>query len=86
MPSPKRTRTWLAPTLVVAALAILFVIGCVTGRGQPHMQNALDQLQGAKSELQVALTDNGGHRVRAMRLVDDAIAEVQAGMEYAAAR
>jgi len=72
--------------LVFSALVVLFVIGCVTGRGQPHMQAALDHLQGAKAELQSAVADKGGHRVRAIELVDRAIGEVQAGMEYAAAR
>jgi hypothetical protein len=77
---------WRTPLIVVPALVVLFVIGCVTGRGQPHMQAALDHLQGAKAELQSALTDKGGHRVRAIELVDRAIGEVEAGMEYAASR
>lgn len=72
--------------LVVSALVVLFVIGCVTGRGQPHMQAALDQLQAAKTELQTAVADKGGHRVRAITLVDQAISEVEAGMAYAASR
>ena len=72
--------------LAFSALVALFVIGCVTGRGQPHMQAALDHLQAARSELQIATADKGGHRVRAIALVDRAIGEVQAGMEYAASR
>lgn len=72
--------------LVGSALVLLFVIGCVTGRGQPHMQAALDHLQAAKTELQTALADKGGHRVRAIALVDEAIGEVQAGMAFAASR
>ena len=86
MSSKRPIRSWLAPALVISALAVFFVIGCVTGRGQPHMQAALDQLQGAKTELQVALSDKGGHRVRAITLVDEAIGEVEAGMAYAASR
>ena len=72
--------------LVCSALVVLCVIGCVTGRGQPHMQAALDHLQGAKAELQSAVADKGGHRVRAIALVDQAMGEVQAGMDYAASR
>jgi hypothetical protein len=86
MPPVRRTRPWLTAALITSGLVVLFVIGCVTGRGQPHMQAALNELQGAKSELQVALSDKGGHRVRAIRLIDDAIGEVEAGMEYAASR
>lgn len=85
--SPRnRASSWRGALLVAPALVVLFVIGCVTGRGQPHMQAALDHLQAAKAELQSALTDKGGHRVRAIELVDRAIGEVQAGMEYAASR
>jgi len=76
-----RTALFLAPVLVV-----LFVIGCVTGRGQPHMQAALDHLQSAKAELQSAVSDKGGHRVRAIELVDRAIEQVNDGMTYAASR
>jgi hypothetical protein len=47
---------------------------------QPHMYNALGALQNARSELQVAERDKGGHRVTALRLINDAINEVQAGI------
>lgn len=76
-------RTWL---LLAPVLVVLFVIGCVTGRGQPHMQAALDQLQSAKSELDSAATDKGGHRVRAIELVNRAIDEVNAGIDFSASR
>ncbi|MGD1148001.1 MAG: hypothetical protein ABR961_08640 [Thermoanaerobaculaceae bacterium] len=85
--SPRnRTSSWRTALIVAPALVVLFIIGCVTGRGQPHMQAALDHLQWAKAELQSAAADKGGHRVRAIELVDQAIGEVQAGMEYAASR
>jgi hypothetical protein len=44
------------------------------------MDNALGALQTARSELQVAEANKGGHRVNAIRLVDQAIAEVRAGI------
>jgi len=81
-----RTFRWPGALLAVPVLVVLFVIGCVTGRGQPHMQAALDHLQTAKAELQSATADKGGHRVRAIELVNRAIGEVEAGMEYAASR
>lgn len=81
---PARWRRW---AIGGCAVTVLFVVGCVTGGvGQPHMASALDHLQAAKSELQVASHDKGGHRVRAIRLIDDAIAEVQAGEEHAESR
>jgi hypothetical protein len=75
----KRT---LAATAVAAMLAGGFVIGHATA-DQPHMRNAVDALRRARSELEAAAPDKGGHRVRAIDLVDRAIAETHAGMQYA---
>ncbi len=65
-------------------LATVFGVAAVSfGCGyavQPHMQNALAALQSARGELQVAEHNKGGHRVNAIRLVDQAIAEVRAGI------
>jgi hypothetical protein len=77
-------RSWYRRALYAAVLTGLFVVGCVTGRGQPHMEAALDHLQAAKSELTEARANKGGHRVRAIELIDLAISEVEAGMEHAA--
>jgi|RhiMetdeSRZDD1v2_1073273.scaffolds.fasta_scaffold556441_2 hypothetical protein len=49
---------------------------------QPHMQSALDSLRNAKRELDQATSDKGGHRVRALRLVNQAIGEVERGVRY----
>jgi hypothetical protein len=48
---------------------------------QPHMQNALRALQNASSQLQAAADDKAGHRAKAIRLVSDAINEVQEGIK-----
>ncbi|MBS0601735.1 MAG: hypothetical protein JSR94_10940 [Proteobacteria bacterium] len=64
------------------ALALVFTAGVVTG-AQPHMVNALGALQTAKSELQAAQANKGGHLLKAIDLVNQAISEVQAGMEAA---
>ena len=81
-------------TLVKAALAAgaLFVAmgaGFTIGQAQgfqPPMRNALGDLRAARSELQVAERNKGGHRERAIDLVDQAIGEVHAGMDYAGDR
>ena len=49
---------------------------------QPHMQAALDALKLAQRELSQATADKGGHRVKAERLVHDAIAEVEKGIAF----
>jgi hypothetical protein len=48
---------------------------------QPHMQAALDYLRNAKSDLERATTDKGGHRVNAIKLVDQAIDETKKGID-----
>ena len=50
---------------------------------QPHMQAALRHLQEAQEELRAAEHDKGGHRANAMKLVESAITEVDAGIHYA---
>jgi hypothetical protein len=73
---------------IFSLLAILIVVvgyatGCATG-GQPHMQAALDHLRSARAELEASGTNKGGHRERALEMVDNAISEVQAGIDFAA--
>ena len=48
---------------------------------QPHMEAALNFLRSARSDLDRANPDKGGHRAQAIKLVDDAINEVKAGIE-----
>lgn len=52
-------------------------------RRQPEMEAAVQNLLQAQQNLQNASSDKGGHRVRALQLIQQAIAETQAGMEYA---
>ena len=71
--------------LQLAALAGAVALGAVVGRAsadQPHMQAALDALTTARGELNAANADKGGHRVKALQSVNDAIREVKAGMEF----
>ncbi len=48
---------------------------------QPHMQNALTALEGARTDLEKATADKGGHRAKALDLVKGAITEVKKGIE-----
>lgn len=50
---------------------------------QPYMEAALGNLNTAKSELQAAMRDKGGHRARAASLVNQAIGEVNNGIKFA---
>ena len=69
--------------LFVLSLVLLagFVAGQVTA-AQPHMQNALTHLRAARHSLDQAVADKGGHRAKAIELVDAAIDQVEKGMTY----
>jgi hypothetical protein len=49
---------------------------------QPAMTTAIEHLREAKRNLESATSDKGGHRIKALQRVDEAIAEVEAGMQY----
>jgi hypothetical protein len=51
-------------------------------RREPHMTAAMEHLQAAKAELERASHNKGGHRERALGLVDQAIRQVQEGEVY----
>jgi hypothetical protein len=74
-----------------AHLLLAFTIGILAATGalipnvhavpQPHMDNALADLHAARHQLDIALDDKGGHRLRAIGIVDNAIEEVKAGID-----
>jgi hypothetical protein len=49
---------------------------------QPHMEAALESLRAAERQLKEATADKGGHRGRALRLVHDAIVQVEKGIQF----
>lgn len=69
-------------------LPALFLAGAMLGSAltgtalayQPHMHAALNALTNAQTQLNAALPDKAGHRVNALKLVGQAIGEVQAGI------
>jgi hypothetical protein len=66
--------------LLVVVLATGFIAGHAMA-AQPHMRSALDHLRAARKELDLATPDKGGHRAKAIVLVNDAITETEAGLE-----
>ena len=66
-----------------AILTAIAAMGLVSARAdQPQMRDALRALQAARNHLQAASHDKGGHRVKALEHVNQAIAEVERGMEF----
>lgn len=49
---------------------------------QPNMIKAKDALKDARENLEKATDDKGGHRVAALKLVNDAIDEAQRGIDW----
>jgi hypothetical protein len=72
-------RVAIGASALIAATGLGYGVG-VTQMFQPHMQNALNDLQSARGELQAASHNKGGHRWRALDLTNQAIGEVQAGV------
>ena len=71
--------------LTALLFTLVLIVGLVAGRAhaaQPHMNAALSHLRAAHRELDAATSDKGGHRAKAIGLVRDAIAEVEAGIEF----
>ena len=68
--------------LLGAALSASIGIGYAIG-AQPHMNESIALLQSARGELAAATPNKGGHRERAMGLIDQAIGEVRAGIAFA---
>lgn len=53
---------------------------------QGNMERALGELQSALQALHEATSDKGGHKARAAGLIQQAMGEVQAGIDFAAQR
>jgi hypothetical protein len=64
----------------------LFGIGLMQSAraDQGHMENALQALMNARYELSQASHDKGGHRVNAIQIINQAIAEVRRGIRVGA--
>ena len=77
-------REILAPMAAATAGTALLVLapGRALAEMQPQMQAARRNLFEARQHLQRASSDKGGHRVRAMRLIDQALSEVEAGIRF----
>ena len=79
-----QTFLWKASTLGLAA-ALAFVLSTadnVANAEQPHMHTALATLKVARSQLEKASHDKGGHRAAALKLTDQAIEQVKKGIEF----
>ena len=70
-------RKALLGTAIAASMGIGYAIGA-----QPHMTASVGLLQSARAELAAATPNKGGHREKALQLIDQAISEVRAGIAF----
>jgi hypothetical protein len=79
-------------TTAVFSAAFLSLILCLSSaalaasaprpEAQPEMTAALEHLREAKKALEAASHDKGGHRAKAIAHVNEAIREVEAGIQF----
>lgn len=76
----------LATVALIAASAGAGTMYLATGEAgaeyQPHMRAALGSLQNARGQLMAATADKGGHRAKALELVNAAITQVNRGIAF----
>ena len=75
------SRRTLLQTIASVSL-VGFLLPSRAKADQPHMQAALDALGIARRELATAEEDKGGHRAKAVKLVNQAINQVEMGIKY----
>jgi hypothetical protein len=83
--SSKITRRSFAATAATGMAAIGLIGASIRPADayQGNMERAVDELHQALTSLRDSTANKGGHRDRAMELVRQAIAETQAGIEFA---
>ena len=64
------------------AAALVAITKSASAEPQPAMVRAREALNGALDSLREAASDKGGHKVKAIHLIEGAIAEVDAGIRF----
>ena len=67
--------------VIVAALLVGGTIG-ICAADEPHMRAALEHLREAREQLEKATPNKGGHREKAIELIDRAMGQVKEGIEF----
>ena len=70
--------------LVVVVIAALLVGGTIgiCSADEPHMRAALEHLREAREQLEKATPNKGGHREKAIELIDRAMGQLKEGIEF----
>ena len=81
--APRRRDLLVLAAAGVAAAPALALTSTDASAYQGNMERALSALSAALGSLRAATPNKGGHRERAIRLVERAMGEVQAGIDFA---
>jgi hypothetical protein len=77
---------WKVTSFALAAVLAMVVgnsaINSAGAEPQPKLRSALNHLETALGDLKAATADKGGHRVKAIKLVEDAIGQVKDGIKF----
>jgi hypothetical protein len=73
---------WKLTSLLLVGLLASSVTTSAFADRQPRMKVSLRLMFKARTSLKAASSDKGGHRVKAVELLDGAIAEVEAGIAF----
>jgi len=65
---------------VAVAVPAAVLLSKTAAAAEPNMEHALSDLMDAHTALEHAVPNKGGHRERALRLIERAINEVRAGI------
>src|SRR5207247_10794572 len=77
--STREEETLMRRLALVVATGLVVAVGVARAQEQPQMEEAKKDLQAAKTALQAATHDYGGHRQQAIRDLDRALGGLRAG-------
>ncbi len=77
-----RMNPWKLTTFALLAGLVTTTVAPAIADRQPKMVSALGSLKKGRADLKAATADKGGHRVRAISLVEQAITEVEQGIKF----
>ena len=83
-PTIERRRLVASLALGAAIMPAAALIAAPAHAEQGNMEAAMRALNSALQSLHRATSNKGGHKARAVQLIEAAMAEVQAGIDYAA--
>lgn len=75
-----RNRNFLIAMVIICCVCAL---SQATTPDQPNMESARTNLQKARASLQAATANKGGHRIKAIGLINSAIGEINRGVRFA---